>query len=658
MLVKNDIEVIFIVMIKKLFAKINQKVEKDPFQWANITKEYRAKYYSNIEKRPYKRAFEYIYKEKHLFIHLLLISIIYTVINIIPPFFGQLAITVTSGHSVGFLNDMINKAPDIDNIKKIIENSITGSTANIIMQFGLIIIIGIIYVLGRTSLDYLKSFLATFFSQNINRDVQNEMLKSMLHTDLAYFGQESEATLISRINESSTLAIFLSKTLISLITTPLTIILTLSVLFMMNYKLTLICILAAPLIAFSITLLNKIIGNKIVEQKKLSENISTTIQENIHAIEVIKMFSTEDIEVERHIEYTNILIKFTRKLIMIISLSRPFSELVMIFAMLIILAYGGYLVFNEEMPFDFLWGFLLYMLNISQPVRNLSSVLVEFKTSKNLLQRVWAIIDLPKENDNNTNNTEKQKLSTIKKSICFNDVYFSYPTRNTEKSFELSSININVNKGDIVAFVGNSGSGKSTLVNLIPKLILPSRGSITFDDVDISNLNTKSIRQCIGFVGQESILFYGTIRENITYGKINATDEEIEEAIQIAHAKEFIDKLPLGVDTNIGSSGIMLSGGQKQRIALARAVLRKPSILILDEVTSSLDMESELHIQNALNDIMHKQTTFVIAHRFSTIKHANMIYVLENGQIIESGTHNELIKSNGKYNKLYSLQFR
>ncbi len=642
-------------IIAKIKKFLFEKVNRDPFQGANMTEEYKKKYYSNIEQHPYRRTFKYLWQEKYLFIPFFIMNITYTVINIIPPFFGQLAISITSGQSVPFLENLLNKLPDVDNIKSFVENTISGSIVDIALQFGLIIVIGVLYVFGRTSIDYIKSFIGTFLGQNLSLRISSDMLKSMLHTDLPYFKQESEGTLLSRLGECGSISGFLTGTLISLVNVPLTVILTLVVLFAMNFKLTLICLIAAPGIALSITYLSKIIGNKAVEQKRLSEKISTGRQENIRGIEVVKIFSTEDREVEKYRKHSRELIKFSRKLTIITSLNRPFTELVMISAMLIILAYGGYLVFKGEMPFDFLWGFLLYMLNISQPVNALSGVFVGLKTSKPLLQRAWAIIDLPPEK---VDDDSKKKISGIEKSICFKDVYFSYPRRGTETPFELGPVNINIKRGDVVAFVGNSGGGKSTLVNLIPKLIKANSGNITFDDVDIDDLNTRSVRQSIGVVAQENILFYGTVRDNIVYGKTDATDEDIEAATKIAHAKEFIDKLPQGLDTDIGARGVMLSGGQRQRIALARAVLRRPAILILDEATSALDTESEMHVQNALNEIIHMQTTFVIAHRLSTIKNANMIHVVENGKIIESGSHDDLIKVDGKYKKLYSLQFR
>ena len=533
----------------------------------------------------------------------------------------------------------------------------TGSifNANLLLQFTAVIIIGLIYVILRVGLDYLKSFLFTFCSQAINRDVQADMLKSVLNTDIGYFKQEREGTILARINEGSAISAFVTTTFPNMITIPLTLILTLLVLFFLNAKLTLVCLIASPLIAIGTDKISKLIRPRIGKTQEMNANMSGIMQENMRGIEVIKIFSKEDVEVDRYVKYNNEIIDYTRKMTMISVLNRPLVELIMIAAMLLLLAYGGYLVFNGEMPFEFLWGFLLYMLNISTPVRDLSGLFVGLQSTKIIGKRVFQIMDLPQED---VDDKTKMQMKPIEKSIEFKDVEFEYPKRGQEEPFKLGPVSFKVKKGDIVAFVGNSGGGKTTLVTLIPKLFTPSSGQILFDEIDYKEINTRSLRQHIGVVSQENILFYGTVRDNIIYGDTNATDDDMIRAAKIAHADEFILKLPNGYDTHIGPRGIMLSGGQRQRIALARAVLRRPSILILDEATSALDTEREMYVQKALNEIINLQTTFVIAHRLSTIKNATYICVVEDGKIIESGTHEELMNKGGKYQYLYSLQFR
>ena len=645
-----------------MIKKIKEFLKKDnrPIDYGAVTEEHIKKYYSNPEKHIYKRMFSYAMRHKKLFIPSFLISILYTIINILPPFFGQLAISITGGKQV----DLLSKIPFVKELTNISTKQLTeqflssDSLTNpiIIAQFAFIIIIGFVYVLFRVGFDYLKTFLFAFTAQEIGKDVRADMMKGLLNTDIAYFKQEKEGDIISRVlNESATIENFLSGTLPNMVTVPLTLILTLTVLLLLNVKLTLACFIAAPLIGLGIDKVSKLIKTRVTAQQNLLGSTTSVIQEDIRGIEVIKIFSKEDQEVNRYKSVYSELITLMRKMILLTSLNRPMTELVMIAAMLIILAYGGFLIFKGEMPFEFLWGFLLYMLNISTPVRDLSGIFINLQMTKMIAGRVFEIIDLPPEN---VDDTTKKQMKPIEHSITFENVNFEYPKRNDTQPFHLGPISFNVKKGDVVAFVGNSGGGKTTLISLIPKLFIPSEGVIRFDGIDVNELNTRSVRNQIGVVSQENILFYGTVRENILYANPEATDDDLIRAAKIAHADEFILKLPNGYDTHIGPRGVMLSGGQRQRIALARAIVKKPSILILDEATSALDTESEMYVQKALNEIINLQTTFVIAHRLSTIKNATYICVVEDGKIIESGTHEELIKKGGKYQYLYSLQFR
>lgn len=645
-------------MIKKI--KEFFKKENKSFDYGAVTEEHLKKYYGKVEPHPYKRILSYAMRHKKLFIPSFTISIFYTVINILPPFFGQMAIAITGGKRV----DILDKIPffnELSNIstKQIAEHFLSAdSLVNpvIIIQFAFIIFIAFFYVIFRVGFDYIKTFLFAFTSQEIGKDVRTDMLKGLMNTDIAYYKQEKEGDIISKIlNESATIENFISGTLPNLITVPLTLLLTLCALLILNVKLTLACFIAAPLITFGINFVSKLIKTRVTAQQNLLGNITSIVQEDIRGIEVIKIFSKEEEEVNRYKKAYADFIKLVRKMSLLTALNRPMTELVMIVAMLTILAYGGYLIFTGEMPFEFLWGFLLYMLNISAPVRDISGIFINLQMTKGISLRVFQIMDLPAEN---VDDKTKKEMKPIESSITFENVHFEYPKRNDSQPFHLGPINVRVKKGDVVAFVGNSGGGKTTLISLIPKLFSPTEGVIKFDGIDIDKLNTRSLRNQIGVVSQENILFYGTVRENILYANRDATDEDLIRAAKIAHADEFIVKLPNGYDTHIGPRGIMLSGGQRQRIALARAVLKKPSILILDEATSALDTESEMYVQKALNEIINLQTTFVIAHRLSTIKTATYICVVENGKIIESGTHEELMKKGGKYQYLYSLQFR
>ena len=649
-------------MIKKIKEFFNKNDK--PFDYGAVTEEHLNKYYGKVEEHPYRRMLSYAMRHKKLFIPSFIISVGYTIINIIPPFFGQIAIAVTGGKRVDIL-DKLNNIPIVKQLsdfstKHFLEVFISNGDSLIdpivILQFFAVIIIGFIYVIFRVSFDYIKTFLFQFTAQEIGKDVRADMMKGLLNTDISYFKQEKEGDIMSRvINESGTVENFISSTLPNMITVPLTLILTLIMLLILNVKLTIACFIAAPLIALGIDRVSKLIRTRVSTQQNMLGATTSIIQEDVRGVEVIKIFSKEDEEVKRYRDTYSELINLMRKMSLLTALNRPMTELVMIVSMLIILSYGGFLIFKGEMPFEYLWGFLLYMLNISTPVRDLSGILIQLQFTKRIAQRVFQIIDLPSEV---VDDPIKIKMKKIESSITFENVNFEYPKRSDTNPFHLGPINLNIKKGDVVAFVGNSGGGKTTLISLIPKLFKPTEGVIRFDGVDLQDLNTRSVRNEIGVVSQENILFYGTVRENILYANKNASESDLIRAAQIAHADEFIKKLPHGYDTHIGPRGVMLSGGQRQRLALARAVLQKPSILILDEATSALDTESEMYVQRALNDIVKFQTTFVIAHRLSTIKNATCICVVENGQIIESGTHEELIKKGGKYKYLYSLQFR
>ena len=328
---------------------------------------------------------------------------------------------------IPFVNELASKFSNIST-KQLAEQFLTaGDGINnpiVVAQFAFIIIIGFIYVIFRVSFDYLKTFLFQFTAQEIGKDVRADMLKGLMNTDIAYFKQEKEGDLMSRvINESGSIESFLSGTLPNMITVPLTLILTLAVLLLLNVKLTLACFIAAPLIGLGIDKVSKLIKTRVTAQQNLLGSTTSIIQEDIRGIEVIKIFSKEDQEVNRYKSLYNELINLMRKMSLLTSLNRPMTELVMIAAMLIILAYGGFLIFKGEMPFEFLWGFLLYMLNISTPVRDLSGIFINLQFTKGVATRVFQIIDLPPEN---VDDPTKKQMKPIEHSITFENVNFEY----------------------------------------------------------------------------------------------------------------------------------------------------------------------------------------------------------------------------------------
>ena len=335
-------------MIKQIKKKKKKKEEQKGLHETARSDIHIDKYYSSEEKHVYRRMFKYAVRQKGLYFIPLFISLIYTIINILPPFFGQMAIALTGGKSAQLVEriPILQKLFDID-AKTIVGNAMnTGSifNANLLLQFTAVIIIGLVYVVLRVGLDYLKSFLFGFCTQAINRDVQADMLKAVLNTDIGYFKQEREGTILARIGEGGAISSFVTGTFPNMITIPLTLILTLAVLFFLNAKLTLVCLIASPLIAIGTDMISKLIKPRIAKSQEMSANMGGIMQENMRGIEVIKIFSKEDVEVDRYIKYNNEIIDYSRKMTMISVLNRPLVELIMIVAMLLILAYGGYLV--------------------------------------------------------------------------------------------------------------------------------------------------------------------------------------------------------------------------------------------------------------------------------------------------------------------------
>lgn len=329
----------------------------------------------------------------------------------------------------------------------------------------------------------------------------------------------------------------------------------------------------------------------------------------------------------------------------------PTIEFVAAVGVSIILWYGGNSVINGSITAGSLVAFLTYAVNISNPIKRLSRVIGNIQKALAAAQRVFDVLDLP---EAIKNAPDAKALPKVKGDVRFNDVSFAY-NKNEEV---LSHVSFEVKPGEMIAFVGPSGAGKSTVASLLPRFYDATNGSITIDGQDIRKVTLDSLREQVGIVPQETVLFNGSVYDNILYGRLDATREEVEAAAKAANAHDFIMQLPNGYETMLGDRGMNISGGQRQRISIARAILKNPQILILDEATSALDTESERVVQEALDRLMVGRTSFVIAHRLSTIKNADKIMVLEKGQLIEQGNHDELMAMDGLYAHLYKIQYR
>ena len=431
---------------------------------------------------------------------------------------------------------------------------------------------------------------------------------------------------------------------------PLTIAFTIGAMFVISYKLTLFVIVFIPASGFIISFIGKTLKRKSLLVQREQAELTSITEETINGIKIIKSFLAESFFKNKFDKTNTNFLSFSNKLINRQNIAAPLSEFLGILVIGVLLWYGGQLVLidMELKPA----AFITYMglaYGVLTPAKSISKAFYSLKKGNAAAERVFEIIDSKSEFFDDSN---KENLDSFKKCIEFKNVSFKY-----ENATVLNNISLKVNKGEMVAIVGSSGSGKSTLVNLIPRFFDKISGKILIDDIDINNLSRLKIRSLIGIVSQDSILFNTSIKENILLGDSKGNiDEKLSESLSIANADEFINELDDQVDYNVGDNGSNLSGGQKQRVAIARAVYSNSPILILDEATSSLDSKSEKLVQDAIDKLMINKTSIVIAHRLSTIQNANKIIVLDKGEIIEQGNHDELIKNDSYYKKLIALQ--
>ncbi len=518
--------------------------------------------------------------------------------------------------------------------------------------FFLLFGVGFFIALYRLGTAFGAEFFMVYLGRKIIYQIRNHLFTNMVYYPMTYFNKQRIGNITSIINNDVVvLENFYQTGVLSAIRDPLKIIGFMTYMFYLSPMLTLIVVILAPVLAGLIYLIGENI--KKVEKKireKLAD-INAILHEVLLNIPLIKLYANEKRESKKFLSENARYIRHERNFYMIRSTASPLAEFFGYIGSLIVLGIGGYQILWGETFFTFsdLLGFAGSLFFISGPLQNLSKSVILIKQSGVSARRIFNLMDEKKETF-----VDKQKppMGPIQASVQFNQVWFSYEP----DTWIFKDLNLEIPAGQSVALVGMSGGGKSTLVSLIPGLYQPQRGSIKIDGKDIWNHDIFSLRQQISFVTQDNYLFHGTLRENITYGRPNATEKEIMEAIRISCAHDFIVALPDKLDTFIGERGVKLSGGQQQRIALARAIIRKPGLLILDEATSSLDNESERQIQRAMTRIMQYQTTLIIAHRLSTIVNVDRILVLDQGMIVEDGDHESLLKQKGAYYKLYTLQ--
>ena len=499
---------------------------------------------------------------------------------------------------------------------------------------------------------YGQSYLVSYVGQRVIIDVRSVLFRKFQRMPLSYYDKQQTGTVMSYItNDVAVMQSAIVDNLIELVTESSILIGSLAMMIYLDWKLSLLTLMTIPLVGFAMRIFGrKLKRSSTVIQERAAE-ITSLLQESISAIRVVKSFVRESYEIKRFEEQNWRNFQAAMKNVKLTSLLTPTVEFLAAIAVTFIVWFGGYEVVNEVITAGELGAFLTYAVNLANPVKRLSRVYAAIQKAMAAAERVFNVMDL---DEKITDLPDAKPLPPIKGKVEFKDITFSYK----EGQPAIQHISLTAEPGQMIALVGPSGSGKSTIANLIPRFYDVDSGVISIDGHDIRQVTSDSLREQIGLVPQETMLFSTSVMENIRYGRLDATDEEVVEAARAANAEEFIKDLPEGYDTKLGERGLNLSGGQRQRLAIARAILKNPRVLILDEATSALDTESEKIVQDALDNLMVGRTSFVIAHRLSTIFNADQIFVVENGHLREHGTHEELLAAGGLYSNLYNIQFR
>jgi ATP-binding cassette, subfamily B, bacterial len=509
-------------------------------------------------------------------------------------------------------------------------------------------LIGILAV--QSIFSFVRVYTFTIVSERSLADLRNAVYSKIIWLPLSFFDSRRVGELTSRItSDVGTLQDTFTFTLAELLRQLLVLLIGIPLIFILTPKLTIFMLLTFPVLVISALFFGKFIRKLSKKTQDQLANANVIVEETLQSIAVVKSFTNELFEVLRYKKSLNEVVKTAIHASKYRGLFISFTILALFGGIVAVSWYGAYLLQNKQGTVGELFSFILYTSFIGGSIAGLGDIYSSLQRSIGASERVLEILDQP---DENSQSTKSLKLSG---KVEFKDVSFVYPTR---PDYEvLKSVSFSIEPGDKIALVGPSGSGKSTIISLLMRFYPINNGSICVDNQNASNYNLTDYRNNIGIVPQEVILFGGSIRENIAYGKAGASEQEIIQAAQKANAWEFIESFPEKLDTLVGDRGVKLSGGQKQRVAIARAILKDPSILILDEATSSLDAKSESLVQEALEKLMENRTTIVIAHRLSTIRKVDRILVIKDGQIAESGSHHELtLRDDGIYNNLLKLQ--
>ncbi len=513
-----------------------------------------------------------------------------------------------------------------------------------------VLIMGVALLKGLFS--YGQAYLMSYVGHCLIAKVRQQLFGHFLRLPVPFHHDHTSGRLVARvINDVNLLGNAIPSIAKDIFQQGLTLLAMLGVAFYQNWKLATMVVFIFPISAYAIVLIGRRIRTFSIRGLESMGDMASSVSEALKGIRIVKTYRAEETEQERFSKSNKQFMRANIKSGQVSAMASPLLEVIGVTGIAVIIWYGGFLVIDNQMKPGEFFSFLFALAMAYGPVRKLAGVNATLQNAIAAGQRTFDMLDRQNEYEQDQGHIV---LPRVPHALEFQNVSFSYAD---DQKPALVKMNLAVQAGEIIALVGRSGSGKSTLISLVSRFYHPTEGVITIDGQDIQQVELESLRSQIALVSQDTVLFDETIRANIAYGVIETHDEAVVEAAKAAYAWEFIEQLPKGLDTLIGENGAKLSGGQRQRLAIARAILHDPPLLILDEATSALDTESERMVQAALATLMNNRTTLVIAHRLSTVQHANRIVVLNEGRVVEIGTHTELIRQNGSYKRLYETQF-
>ncbi len=587
----------------------------------------------------------------------LLVSIIS---NIFSTFFSLFSFTLI----IPFLNILFKRQPmvhqpvPLDLSVKSIQNNFNYYISTIITEKGgeaallFVSIMVVVMVVFKSGFMYTAQYSMASIKYNIVRDLRNILYHKIIHLPLSFFSEEKKGDIISRMSgDIQQVQVFMVRSVQSLVKNPIMIIIYMYSLFFISTKLTFFVLIVLPIAGFIIGRIGKTLRSKSMKGQRILGTVISFIEESLFGIRIIKAFNSEPKSISRfrksNHEFTKLMKKIERRRV----LAHPISEFLGTIVIVMIMYFGGKFVLtgSNALTASSLIAYLVIFSQVLNPAKSLSTVYYDIQKGIASYDRLKEIMEIE---NHITDKPNAVSIAQFQDKIKFDHVYFKYTD-----TYILNDIHLDIQKGQTIAIVGPSGAGKSTLVDMIPRFYDVTKGTIYIDGVPLQDLKKREIREMIGIVSQEAILFNDTIYNNIAFGAGHVNESDVINAANVANAHEFITQMDNGYQTNVGDRGIKLSGGQRQRITIARAILNNPPILIMDEATSSLDSESEKLVQNAIFNLMKHRTSIVIAHRLSTIMKADMILVMQDGEIVERGKYKELLDQNGLFKNLHNKQF-